>query len=55
MIGVLGGTFDPVHRGHVAIAVRARQELALDRVLLLPTADPQGMRSLGGQLARRFS
>jgi nicotinate-nucleotide adenylyltransferase len=39
-IGVLGGTFDPVHLGHVAMAEAARDALNLDRVLLLPTAIP---------------
>lgn len=34
-IGVVGGTFDPVHIGHLAVAVAARHELALDRVLLM--------------------
>lgn len=39
-VGVLGGTFDPVHRGHLALADRARQALGLARVLLVPCADP---------------
>ena len=39
-IGVLGGSFDPVHRGHVALACHARRVLGLDRVLLMPCADP---------------
>ena len=34
-IGVFGGTFDPVHIGHLAVAVAARHELGLDRVLLV--------------------
>ncbi|HVF75664.1 MAG TPA: nicotinate-nucleotide adenylyltransferase [Acidimicrobiales bacterium] len=34
-VGVVGGTFDPVHIGHLAVAVAARHELALDRVLLM--------------------
>ncbi|MBW3668620.1 MAG: nicotinate-nucleotide adenylyltransferase [Actinobacteria bacterium] len=34
-IGVFGGTFDPVHIGHLAVAVAARHALALDRVLLV--------------------
>jgi nicotinate-nucleotide adenylyltransferase len=40
VVGILGGSFDPVHRGHVAFADRARRQLSLDRVLLLPCADP---------------
>jgi nicotinate-nucleotide adenylyltransferase len=35
-IGVFGGTFDPPHVGHVAVAEDARSELGLDRVLFVP-------------------
>ncbi|MCK6481100.1 MAG: nicotinate (nicotinamide) nucleotide adenylyltransferase, partial [Planctomycetes bacterium] len=34
-VGILGGSFDPVHLGHVALAEAARDRLALDRVLLV--------------------
>jgi nicotinate-nucleotide adenylyltransferase len=39
-LGVFGGTFDPVHNGHLAAAVNARRALALDRVLVVPARDP---------------
>jgi nicotinate-nucleotide adenylyltransferase len=39
-IGILGGTFDPVHSGHLEVALAARQGLALDRVWLVPTRVP---------------
>lgn len=39
-IGILGGTFDPVHVGHLVAAVQARHALALDRVLLVVAGDP---------------
>jgi nicotinate-nucleotide adenylyltransferase len=39
-LGVLGGTFDPVHVGHLAAAVNARHTLRLDRVLLVVAHHP---------------
>jgi nicotinate-nucleotide adenylyltransferase len=39
-LGVLGGTFDPVHVGHLALARAARDRLALDEVLLVPAGHP---------------
>jgi nicotinate-nucleotide adenylyltransferase len=39
-VGVMGGTFDPVHLGHVAAAESAGRALALDRVLFVPSCRP---------------
>ena len=35
-LGVLGGTFDPVHHAHLAVADQARQQLALTQLLFMP-------------------
>ena len=39
--GILGGTFDPVHRGHLEIAQRTMDEAALDRIIFIPAAQPR--------------
>ena len=39
-IGVLGGTFDPVHLAHLALAEASSQQLQLDQVLFVPCARP---------------
>jgi nicotinate-nucleotide adenylyltransferase len=39
-IGLFGGSFDPIHHGHVRPVQDARRALGLERVIYLPTADP---------------
>lgn len=43
-VGLFGGSFDPIHRGHLAPVREARRALGLDRVLYLPTAVPPHKR-----------
>jgi nicotinate-nucleotide adenylyltransferase len=51
-LGVLGGTFDPIHYGHLDAAAAARDALFLDEVLFVPAHD-QPLRP-GGPLASGF-
>jgi len=39
-IGILGGTFDPPHNGHIAIAEQACKQLKLDKIILVPAYIP---------------
>lgn len=39
-VGILGGTFNPIHLGHLVFAESFRERLALDRVLFVPAAMP---------------
>ncbi len=39
-IGVFGGTFDPIHIGHLILAAEARHQLQLDQIVLAPAGDP---------------
>ena len=43
-IGILGGTLDPVHNGHIELARAAMAALGLDRVALMPSGDPPHKR-----------
>jgi nicotinate-nucleotide adenylyltransferase len=65
-IGLFGGSFDPVHNGHILVAESAREELGLDRLFFIPAAQspfkasqqpapgPERCRLLRLALAGRF-
>ena len=38
-VGILGGTFDPIHRGHEALGIIAARELQLDQVWIMPAGN----------------
>lgn len=54
-IGVFGGTFDPIHIGHLAIVRWARAELALDQVKVIPTGQSWQKVRAGASAADRLA
>ena len=54
-IGLLGGTFDPIHIGHMAAAVAARTTLQLDEVLLLTSHVPPHRPQPAASVHHRFA
>jgi nicotinate-nucleotide adenylyltransferase len=40
IVGILGGTFDPIHMGHIAMAEAVQRELGIRHILLVPDGDP---------------
>ncbi|MAS81645.1 MAG: nicotinic acid mononucleotide adenylyltransferase [Legionellales bacterium] len=54
LIGVLGGTFDPIHNGHIRLALEAKEQLSLDHVRLIPlNFPPHRSRPIASSLQRR--
>jgi len=45
-IGIMGGTFNPIHNGHLAIAKAAYEQFSLEKVLFLPSKKPPHKRNL---------
>jgi len=54
-LGILGGTFDPVHNGHLDVARAAIAALGLDRVLLMPCAVPSHRGTPAASAPHRFA
>jgi len=53
-IGILGGTFDPIHYGHLVIAEEARIRFELDAVLFIPTGEPPHKPQWQADAEQRF-
>lgn len=48
-IGIMGGTFDPIHIGHLILGERAYDQLGLDRVVYMPAGNPPHKREREGR------
>jgi len=53
-IGVFGGSFDPIHMGHLIIAESARQQFRLEKVIFIPSNIPPHRGALVASATRRF-
>ena len=53
-IGIMGGTFDPIHYGHLVTAEIARSKFALDTVVFVPSGHPPHKQSLPGHAEQRL-
>lgn len=54
-LGILGGTFDPIHNGHLRLAEEARAQLGLGRIRLIPAGRPAHRGAPGATAAQRLA
>ena len=54
-IGLYGGTFDPIHKGHILPVREARRVLGLDQVIYMPTAQPPHKGTVTASAEARFA
>ena len=48
-IGIMGGTFDPIHVGHLILGEKAYEQLGLDKILFMPAGNPPHKRNRKGR------
>lgn len=46
-VGIFAGTFDPIHKGHIAFALATAEQCGLDAVYFLPERQPRGKHGVG--------
>ena len=49
-IGIMGGTFDPIHIGHLILGEAAYEQFGLDEVWFLPAGNPPHKRNRAGRM-----
>ena len=54
MIGIFGGTFDPIHYGHLRSALEVKEVLGLSKLLLIPSAQPPHRTQPAASAAQRL-
>jgi nicotinate-nucleotide adenylyltransferase len=54
-LAIFGGTFDPIHNAHLAVATAAANLFVLDRVLLVPAAEPPHKQSARASYGHRLA
>ncbi|MGC8976276.1 MAG: nicotinate-nucleotide adenylyltransferase [Candidatus Ratteibacteria bacterium] len=53
-IGLFGGTFDPIHYGHLIVAEKAREEFSLDYIIFIPAGIPPHKKKVYASPSDRF-
>ena len=53
-LGIFGGTFDPIHNAHLAVAEAARDRCGLDRIFIVPAANPPHKMGAVAPFAHRY-
>lgn len=48
-IGIMGGTFDPIHIGHLILGEKAYEQLGLEKVLFMPSGNPPHKKNRSGR------
>lgn len=53
--GIFGGSFDPPHKGHIAIALAAKEQLGLDRLIMVPTGQAPHKPDISADVRHRVN